>query len=198
MGHHANVSLRYGGAKKGEYTRNLGEVVSFSVPGVHEELEYCAYIASDPYDASINAKERHWKRKWRRAPPASHVKDPVGSLRWHLFRGLWLAKILELNRAAQTDSLSFEGINQDIWRHVVRTLNDYHDRKNTVKSVVRKVEERIMRMTNIEMSSNDVRKGQKGSQSSPGLVKPYVFVPRVVSRPAFDDELMRPLHGDGG
>jgi len=181
MGHHAYASVMPRKMTKDDYIKSLGEVLSLTIPGARRPVTYGVYIAPDPNDVAISARRDQWLKPWSQKPPRSETKEPVAALRWHLARGLWLARVLEGGRDRPlTDE---EHAN---WKRINTTMTKAQGSKEDVMSAVKYVAAKVERSSAIELSDQDVRRAMAGQATAPETAEPktYTFIPevRVTSR----------------
>jgi hypothetical protein len=155
FGHHAFASLRPTDIKKGKYSKAIGEIVPFTVPGVRGEITYTAYIAPDLYEVADNAQPIQWKKPFTKMPTHSPVREPVANLRWHVWRALWICKAVELGR----QGVALPDLPSD-FMDMVHSVNSFYDGGETVTKAVSAVHAHVDDLRETEMSKADVRSVQ--------------------------------------
>ena len=162
LDHWSHSALWPNQTKKGNYVKNLGEVLPFQIEGPRGDLEYTAYVGPSALEAAHKGREDQWLASFKPTPPISAATDPVHALRWALFQGCWLAKTLELSRDSMEPVLPSPQEGLEHWNAMVHGINKYYESRNSVKAAVELVESRLDYMTLTEMSDQDVRKAQDG------------------------------------
>jgi len=180
MGHHAFSACFPKKPKKGDYLSAVGSVLPFTLPGATGDITYCAYVAPDPYETILNARRSEWTSPFRYAPPQSLAKNPVAGLRWHVYRGLLFAKVLETNREKVRDFEVPETLTH-AWLKMATAESQFYGKIDNVISAVAHQEELIRRTTALEMSELDVRQALSGEIETP-TKRDIDDVPRISVR----------------
>lgn len=163
--------------KKTDYHKSIGECLPLTLTVGEIKVQTHAYITVSPLTAFSNSTRAQWQNVELR-PPRSALLDPVGQLRWDIYRAQLLCHALETGKIPSSgDPWANE------WRNMVLSLNEHHDAKASVVDAVHALQNKMRRIHEAESSTTHARDLQSG-RVSPDDVPAHLRVADIFSRKA--------------
>lgn len=135
-GRHALATVRPDLTTK--YTKLLGEIVDFRIPGERGTVLYSGYVGPSPEDVFMNTPDEKFTADlWDMKPASRPSDDPFHDWLWHMVFSSWLAHSLMCRRKG----LGLPHESQ--WPALVGGLKEFYGEITPTSVIVRRVEAEV-------------------------------------------------------